>query len=50
MSLYYKDKKSLSLRVGIFTVIVLIIFFISYSYLNDLFQRQKIHPNRNQIP
>jgi phospholipid/cholesterol/gamma-HCH transport system substrate-binding protein len=41
MSLYYKDKKSLSLRVGIFTVIVLIIFFISYSYLNDLFQRQK---------
>lgn len=41
MSLYFKDKKDLSFKVGLFSIAVIVIFFISYSYLNDLFQKQK---------
>ncbi len=55
MSLYFKDKKSISIKVGIFTVCVIIIFLISYSYLNDLIQRHRyttieiLFPNVNNL-
>ncbi len=41
MSLFFKDKKNISFKVGLFSIVVIIIFIISYSYLNDLLQSYK---------
>jgi len=41
MSLYFKDKNKISFKVGIFTICVIILFVISYSYLNDLIDKHK---------
>jgi len=41
MSQFFKDKNSIKFKVGIFTIIVIAIFIVSYSYLNDLLDRHK---------
>ncbi|HPY95655.1 MAG TPA: MlaD family protein [Candidatus Cloacimonadota bacterium] len=39
--MFFKDRKKTSFKVGAFTAIVIFLFVISYSYLNDLIQRHK---------
>ncbi len=55
MSLFFKDRKNIELKVGIFTIITIILLIISYSYLTDLIAKQKyteikiIFPNVNNL-
>lgn len=55
MSLFFKDRKNIELKVGLFSIIIVIILLLSYSWLTDLLTKQKyteiriIFPNVNNL-